>query len=63
LWIDQESFTILAVGEVANENLANLGHLVVKFNGQTSAELPGDVNVPPVKQLPPIQPGTIVQIK
>jgi PTS system glucitol/sorbitol-specific IIA component len=38
-----ERIEVLAVGEVANENLANLGHLVLKRNGETTAALPGDV--------------------
>ncbi len=43
--IDQDAFAVLAVGEVANANLANLGHLVLKFNGLTDPEMPGDVCV------------------
>jgi PTS system glucitol/sorbitol-specific IIA component len=38
-----EDLEILAVGHVANENLANLGHLVLKRNGLNEAPLPGDV--------------------
>jgi PTS system glucitol/sorbitol-specific IIA component len=38
-----KSFKILAVGDVSNTNLANLGHLVLKFNGETVPEMPGDV--------------------
>lgn len=34
---------VLAVGDVANENLTNLGHLVLKRNGSDEAALPGDV--------------------
>ena len=34
---------VLAVGDVANDNLTNLGHLVLKRNGETEAALPGDV--------------------
>jgi PTS system glucitol/sorbitol-specific IIA component len=34
---------VLAVGDVANQNLVNLGHLVLKRNGSTDAALPGDV--------------------
>lgn len=34
---------VLAVGDVANDNLVNLGHLVLKRNGSTVAALPGDV--------------------
>jgi PTS system glucitol/sorbitol-specific IIA component len=30
--LDRQPYVILAVGEVANDNLANLGHLVLKFN-------------------------------
>src|SRR5512144_2086447 len=40
-----EDYAVLAVGEVANSNLSNLGHLVVKFNGQSQPEMPGDVCV------------------
>jgi PTS system glucitol/sorbitol-specific IIA component len=54
-------FTVTGVGEVANDNLRNLGHLVVKFNALTETELPGEVSVtegtPPV-----IQPGTLIRI-
>ena len=45
LEIDGERFTIQAVGEVANDNVRELGHLVLKANGLTDPELPGDVCV------------------
>lgn len=38
-----ERLEVLAVGEVANSNLVNLGHLVLKRNGEHEAALPGDV--------------------
>ncbi len=41
--IDDHEFEVLAVGPVASENLMNLGHLNLKANGRTEAELPGDV--------------------
>lgn len=41
--IDQQHYAILAVGEVANTNIRNLGHLVLKANGHTTPELPGDI--------------------
>ena len=53
---------ILCVGEVANQNLANLGHFVVKFNGLTQPEMPGDISVPSDAPVPHIAPGTIVKI-
>ena len=62
LFIDDNSYEVLAVGEVANQNLSNLGHLVVKFNGQTEPEMPGDISVPKIKELPKIKPGTKVRI-
>lgn len=43
--IGELSMEILAVGSVVAENLLQLGHLDLKANGQTSAKLPGDVNV------------------
>lgn len=60
--IGDETFRILAVGEVANNNLANLGHLVLKFNGETEVEMPGDVCLSAVP-LPPITVGTVLSIE
>ena len=54
-------FPVLCVGPVANDNIANLGHLVVKFNGLTEPELPGDVSLPAV-EAPTIEPGATIRI-
>lgn len=59
--IDDSSYKVLAVGNVANLNLANLGHLIIKFNGLTEAKLPGDVCVEN-KEIPPIHIGTVLTI-
>jgi len=59
--IDQETFEIFAVGEVANDNFRNLGHLIIKFNGKSKVELPGDVCVEK-KKVPGIQVGSTLQI-
>lgn len=56
LWLGEAAFRILAVGEVANNNLGALGHLVLKFNGLTAPELPGDVCVE-ARPLPALAPG------
>lgn len=61
LRIGEETYTVLAVGEVANTNLANLGHLILKFNGLTEAELPGDICIE-AKPLPPLEIGTEITI-
>jgi PTS system glucitol/sorbitol-specific IIA component len=59
--IGDEPFNVLAVGEVANDNLKNLGHLIVKMNGLTEPEMPGDVCVDN-KPVPDIKIGTVVKI-
>lgn len=60
--IEGQEFPVLAVGSVANENLRNLGHLVLKFNGSSEAEMQGDVNVPE-GAIPEITPGTQIEIR
>ncbi|MFP4510061.1 MAG: PTS glucitol/sorbitol transporter subunit IIA [Spirochaetota bacterium] len=60
--IDTHPYTVLAIGPVANENLKNLGHFVLKFNGLTEPEMDGDICVDAV-ELPPIGPGTVVTIE
>lgn len=60
--VDAGRFNVLAVGDVASENLKNLGHLVMKFNGQTEPELPGDVCVES-QPLPPVAVGTVIRIE
>ena len=44
------------------ENLANLGHLVLKFTGETEPEMPGDVCVQ-AKPLPAIETGMVIRIE
>lgn len=34
-----------AVGDVAEQNLRELGHITLRFDGQTAAEYPGTVHV------------------
>lgn len=62
LLLGQESFDILAVGEVANQNLAQLGHLVVKANGATQVEMLGDVCVT-AKPLPRLHVDDPIEIR
>jgi PTS system glucitol/sorbitol-specific IIA component len=56
-----EEFKVLAVGSVASDNLLNLGHLDLKANGLTEAELPGDVNVE-ARSLPMIKVGDTLEV-
>lgn len=59
--IGSMSYKVLAVGEVANENIANLGHVIIKTNGLTEPELPGDICVES-RILPTIAVGNRIQI-
>jgi len=59
--IDGHAFEILSVGSVANDNLYNLGHLNLKANGNTVADLPGDVSIAKV-DLPEVKIGTQIEI-
>ena len=56
-----EEFQVLAVGSVASDNLLNLGHLDLKANGLSDAELPGDVNVE-ARPLPMIKVGDKLEV-
>jgi glucitol/sorbitol PTS system EIIA component len=59
--LGEERMEILAVGDVANENFTNLGHLSLKRNGETTAPLPGDVCTT-VGPLPLLGPGDEITI-
>lgn len=61
LCLGTEAFSVLAVGEVANDNLAKLGHLVVKANGRREPEMPGDICVD-AKPLPELRVGDRIEI-
>jgi PTS system glucitol/sorbitol-specific IIA component len=60
--LGESSFTVLAVGDVANDNLRNLGHVIIRFNGEAEPEMPGDVCVEK-KPLPEIEPGLEFRIE
>lgn len=45
LQIGDQSYLITAVGEVVTKNLQELGHITIKFDGGTTAELPGTLHV------------------
>ena len=54
--LQENVYSVLAVGSVASDNLLNLGHLDLKANGLTEPEMPGDVNVEAVS-LPKVKVG------
>ncbi|ACS85938.1 PTS glucitol/sorbitol transporter subunit IIA [Musicola paradisiaca] len=45
LELDGKNYVITAVGDVANHNLRELGHITLLFDGSATAELPGTVHV------------------
>jgi PTS system glucitol/sorbitol-specific IIA component len=61
LEIGPERYTIHAVGPVVNANLMTLGHMVLKANGATDAELPGDICIE-ARPLPHPRPGMVIRI-
>lgn len=59
--IDEENFEILFVGETAQNNLQDLGHLTVVFTGDKEALLPGTIVVEN-KANPGMNVGTTIRI-
>ncbi|EJL6700998.1 PTS sorbitol transporter subunit IIA [Vibrio cholerae] len=45
LLIGDKDFIVTAVGSAVSQNLANLGHITIKFDGQLKPEQPGTVHV------------------
>lgn len=60
--IDDKAFRVTAVGEVANDNMVNLGHMDLKANGADEAPLPGDICLEELP-LPEPRPGTTLVIE
>ena len=62
LRLDDESYTITAVGEVARQNLDGLGHITVVFNGATNAKMHGSVYVETATP-PKLSVGSVITIE
>jgi len=60
---DQQAwwYRLTAVGAMANTNLAELGHIVVHFDGASSASLPGAISVEPALAALPTE-GTMFEL-
>lgn len=61
-FIEKEAYKVTAVGNVANKNLKTMGHFILKFDGKTKAELPGNIHVEN-KECPSFSIGDRVVIK
>lgn len=60
LQIGDQAFPVTAVGNVASENLNNLGHVTFNFDGSPEPSMPGTVHVEGA--VPPVTVGTTMQI-
>lgn len=60
--LGDEVVRVLAVGDVVDENLINLGHLSLKRNGEHEAALPGDVCCDE-GPIPALAPGDEIRIE
>ncbi|GKU81785.1 PTS glucitol/sorbitol transporter subunit IIA [Niallia sp. NCCP-28] len=61
LLINGDQYKITSVGDVVQRNLTTLGHITIKFDGSTTAELPGTLYVED-KILPKFDLGTELKI-
>lgn len=62
LIFDDIPFNITAVGNVVVKNLSNLGHITLKFDGSTEAELPGTLYLE-AAEVPDVGVGTRITIE
>jgi PTS system glucitol/sorbitol-specific IIA component len=64
LTIGDRELRITAVGDKAWKNVRELGHVVLKFNGQDETELPGEIYVEETDGLSELfRPGARMEIK
>ena len=55
--IDDQTWTITALGEVAEKNLANLGHVTLVFDGDSEPRMPGAVHLAGIDEVPALVQG------
>lgn len=58
LTIGNKKFNVTAVGNTALKTLKDLGHCTIKFDGQTEANLPGELHVDGL--IPTIEVGDVI---
>ncbi|WP_059102985.1 PTS glucitol/sorbitol transporter subunit IIA [Shouchella shacheensis] len=61
LSIADTSFQITAVGSAVNKNLDSLGHITIKADGATEAELPGTLSIED-GELPEVNTGDSITV-
>lgn len=58
LTIGDKKFNVTSVGNVALKTLKDLGHCTIKFDGETEANLPGELHVDGL--VPEVKVGDII---
>lgn len=58
--IAEQLWTITALGEVAQKNLVNLGHVTLVFDGADRPRLPGALHLGGLTEAPALRLGTSV---
>lgn len=61
LELGEEVLQVVGVGDVANDHLAELGHVVLKRDGRQAPQLPGDLCCDE-GPIPPLEPGMRLRI-
>lgn len=61
LRLKDKIFTITSVGSAVTKNLSELGHITLKFDGNTEADLPGTLCLED-KEVPTFQEGDKIEI-
>ena len=61
LKINEKEYEITALGDVVNENLDKLGHITLKFDGSTTADLSGSLYLEE-KEMPEIKIGDKIKV-
>ena len=61
LVVDNQEYSITAVGNVVEKNLTGLGHITISFDGSKEGSLPGTLHVA-ADQAVVIEKGSTIQI-
>lgn len=61
LVLGEKEYIISAIGEAVNRNLKSLGHITVRFTGESEADLPGTMIVE-AKEMVELGEGSVIRI-
>ena len=61
--VGPQVWTITALGEVAEKNLANLGHVTLVFDGEGEPRMPGAIHLTGVDEVPALVQGAQLEFE